>query len=327
MRECDRELQMGLNKRRHLPGVFGLAVFVLGVLGFLATADLPVLGHLSAAEVEHHRVDARWLLAEMDKPDLVILDTRSRADYLEGHIRGAVSLPVWETFGEDPRSDLVAPISRIQALFSRAGVDQQTRVVLYDGGEMINAARVFWVLEMHGHQRVSVLSPGFRDWSQAGLPVENRPVEPVPRRFLSHVTSARLATRLSTRLAINDPATVIVDAREPEEYAGIESTARRFGHIPSAISIPYSENFTSEGNALRSFEELEALYRGIPRDRKVITYCNKGRQSALTYFILRELGYEVSAYDGSWFEWGNDTSLPIVRDEQQGSARDSQVSD
>jgi thiosulfate/3-mercaptopyruvate sulfurtransferase len=43
----------------------------------------------------------------------------------------------------------------------------------------------------------------------------------------------------------------------------------------------------------------------------VITYCNRGKQSALTYFVLRKLGYKVSVYDGAWLEWGNDDQLPI----------------
>lgn len=302
---------MTFNRRSQLPGVIVTALFLFTVLGFLATADLPVLGYLSAAEIDRHLVDPDWLIGEMHRPDLVILDTRSRKAYQKNHISGAVNLPVWETFGEDPRADLAAPVSRIQELFSAAGVDQKTRVVVYDDGEMINAARVFWILETHGHKRVLLLSPGFREWQAAGLPVDATPVHPQPRKFLSHIVPEHLATKLTTRLAIDDPETVIIDAREEDEYKGKVSRSRRKGHIPGAISIPYTQNFTPDGKTLRSFEELETIYKGIGRDKKVITYCNKGRHSALTYFILRQLGYDVSAYDGSWFEWGNDLQLPI----------------
>ena len=104
---------------------------------------------------------------------------------------------------------------------------------------------------------------------------------------------------------------MIVDAREAEEYLGIKSDSRRYGHIPGAINIPYEKNFTDDGTALRPFSELAKVYGGIDRNKKVITYCNKGRHSALEYFVLRQLGYDVSAYDGSWYEWGNDMQLPI----------------
>ena len=145
----------------------------------------------------------------------------------------------------------------------------------------------------------------------AGLPVDDSPVHPGPRQFLSHIRPARLATKLGTRLAVDDPGTVLVDARAADEFNGKKSSSSRNGHIPGAINIPYEANFTPDGKTLRSFKELESIYGDIGHDKKIITYCNKGRHSALTYFILRQLGYDVSAYDGSWFEWGNDPRLPI----------------
>lgn len=289
----------------------GLWAALVGIVGFMALAEMPVLGPLSAEEMQQRLVDSDWLLREKDKPDLVILDTRARARYVDGHIAGAVSLPVWDTFGPDPHSDLAAPISKIQALFSAAGVDQASRVILYDDGEMINAARVFWVLETHGHQRVAILNPGYAAWQKQGLPVSTRITRPEKRNFLSHIAPDRLATKFSTRLAINDPGVVIVDARSTDEYLGETSKSARKGHIPGAISIPAEVNLQAAAAGLKSFAELERIYADIDKDKSVITYCNKGRDSALTYFILRQLGYDVAAYDGSWYEWGNDPQLPV----------------
>jgi len=44
---------------------------------------------------------------------------------------------------------------------------------------------------------------------------------------------------------------VVVDVRSKEEFDQ--------GHIPGAVSIPYSE--------------IEARYRELPRDKEIITYC------------------------------------------------------
>jgi len=281
------------------------------IFAILAIAELPVLGPLSAAEMEQRLVDQEWLIAHIDDADLVIIDTRTRKRYQEGHIDGAVSLSVWDTFGKDPRDDLAAPISKIQTLFSNAGVDQATRVLLYDDGEMINAARVFWVLETHGHRRVAILNPGYQAWVEKQLPTNNKVVVPARRHFLSHITPHRLATKFSTRLAVSDPGTVIIDARSSEEYRGQESRSARSGHIPGAVSMPSADNLKSGTAGLKDFSELKTLYSGIDSNKKVIAYCNKGRDSALTYFILRQLGYDVAAYDGSWYEWGNDAQLPV----------------
>ena len=42
-----------------------------------------------------------------------------------------------------------------------------------------------------------------------------------------------------------------------------------------------------------------------------VYYCNKGKQSSLSYMVMRQLGFDAAHYDGSWFEWGNDEILPI----------------
>ena len=96
--------------------------FALAV-GLLAVANLAVLRPVAAAGGQQRLVGSDWLLGELHDSDLVVLDARSRERYAQGHIAGAVSLPVADTFGPDPRSDLAAPISKIQQLFGAAGVD------------------------------------------------------------------------------------------------------------------------------------------------------------------------------------------------------------
>jgi thiosulfate/3-mercaptopyruvate sulfurtransferase len=277
----------------------------------LSLATLPGLKPAVAAQPQQRLVTTDWLLREMPGTDLVVLDTRAGARYWQGHIAGAVSLPVGDTFGPDPRSDLAAPISQIQKLFSAAGVDQNSRVVLYDDGDMVNASRVFWILEVHGQQHVWLLNPGYSQWKAMGLPVTTEATRVRPRRFLSHVTPDRLATKFSTRLAISDPGVVILDVRPAPAYRGETGGPKRKGHIPTAINLPFNRNLLDSGKGLRSFDELEKLYKGIDKSKKVITYCDKGRESTLTYFILRQLGYDVATYDGSWYEWSNDPQLPI----------------
>jgi thiosulfate/3-mercaptopyruvate sulfurtransferase len=44
-----------------------------------------------------------------------------------------------------------------------------------------------------------------------------------------------------------------------------------------------------------------------------VTYCQAGVRAAFTHLVLTALGHnDVRTYDGSWEEWGNDPSLPII---------------
>jgi thiosulfate/3-mercaptopyruvate sulfurtransferase len=139
--------------------------------------------------------------------------------------------------------------------------------------------------------------------------------EVVPSQFVPTVDHRRIASKFATRLASLNPRQVVIDARPSQAYRGETSTAKRFGHIPTAISIPVHDNVREENGELllRKTGELRQLYAGLPKDGKIILYCEIGRVSSTNYLALRELGYDVANYDASWREWGNDFSLPVEK--------------
>ena len=244
----------------------------------------------------------------------VILDVRTEVEYSESHLEGATNIPIARLFSSESRSGLVISIKEAQTIFSNAGIDKTTNVVIYDNGSFVDSARAFWVLELYGHKKSSLLDGGFPAWLNANYPVTTNVVVIKPKKFVPTVVPERLSTKLSVRLAIEDKETAIVDARTEKEYSGKESRSPRKGHIPNAINIPAMKNFvvTDDYSRLRTDEELTALYSPIEDKKRIITYCNQGKDSALTYFVLRKLGHDVSAYDGSWFEWSNDSQLPVI---------------
>ncbi len=258
-------------------------------------------------------VEADWLEDNYNKKNTIVVDTRSADLYTQEHIVGAVNIPVESTFGAPPENDMIAPISHIQKIFSTSGIDNNTHVVLYDDGRHVDAARVFWVFEVYGHKHVVLLNGGYAAWKEKSLPVSSQIVKPEHKEFLPTIVPNILSTKFSTRLAINDVSKTIVDARSEQEYSGQKSQTSRFGHIPSAINIPHHLNYAVQDGVrkIKPIAQLENLYERIDPNKKVITYCNRGKESALTYFILRRLGFNVSAYDGSWMEWSSDNSLPV----------------
>lgn len=260
------------------------------------------------------QVTSEWLNAHRQDAQVRILDLRSDGDYRLGHIDGAVSLPIERLFSNDKGKHYIASLDRIRTAFGGAGIGADTLVVVYDAGELVSSARAFWVLEVYGHTRVVVLEDGFNGWAEKQLPISIQETIAQPQAFVPRVTPNRLATKLTTRLAINRPQTVIVDVRDRDQYSGEKSLAPRSGHIPSAINIPGTGSFDSSSGDLRlkSMAELRALYKQINPASSVITYCNDGVRASVAYFALRRLGYNVANYDGAWLEWGSDLALPIA---------------
>jgi thiosulfate/3-mercaptopyruvate sulfurtransferase len=61
---------------------------------------------------------------------------------------------------------------------------------------------------------------------------------------------------------------------------------------------------------------LALLYRpaDLTADQQIIPYCSSGVRSAVTYFTLRQMGYDnVALFTGSFDEWVSDPSRPVER--------------
>ncbi len=107
----------------------------------------------------------------------------------------------------------------------------------------------------------------------------------------------------------------LYDSRTLAEFMGERSATKKFGHIPTAKNIQNSVffNTTTEGTKiLKSPKQLESIFATLDKSRKSVTYCNKGRASTLTYFLMKQAGFKVSHYDGSWLDW-SEKGLPVEK--------------
>ena len=72
-----------------------------------------------------------------------------------------------------------------------------------------------------------------------------------------------------------------------------------------------------DGDRLVPLGQLANRLEELPRDRPIITYCATGVRSSVTYFALRQLGYEdVGVFTGSFVEWSSDPARPVTTGEK-----------
>jgi thiosulfate/3-mercaptopyruvate sulfurtransferase len=265
------------------------------------------------------------LFGQSDSNAAVIDARNDYTLYLEGHIPRAVYLNIEELRAADRGvPNKVLGLASYTALFSRLGIRPDRPVVIYSAGETRDndATYLAWILQGLGHPSVYLLDGGFGKWSLENRTVTRRypTIEPTP--FAPAVFAPDRATREDVQAALGAPGVVIVDARNPDQYAGRAGAQLRRGHIPGAINHFWQGDLTKVDFATvwKPRDELRASYvaQGIIPDRTIIAYCNGGLESSHVYFALHNLlGYpHVRVYDGSFTEWSERLELPVVVGEQ-----------
>lgn len=267
---------------------------------------------LTSLNAENLRISINELATNISK--YKIIDVRASKTFINGHIDGALNLPATLTYNNLQLNGKIIEPSKFQKLARELSLDIDDNLVIYDDGVFFDAARVFWTLEVYGFKKVKLLNGGFDKWEKKNLPITKNIKKVTKSSYIASINNKRLSTKFTTQIATKNPNQVIIDARSYKSYIGKESLAKRFGHIPKAIHIPAIHNLEKENNLskLKEVNDLKDVYKNINKDKKIVIYCAVGRVASTNYFALRELGYNVSNYDASWKEWGNDLNLPIV---------------
>ena len=265
-------------------------------------------------------------------PDVVIFDCRfSLADtergrnaWREGHIPRALYAHLDEDLsgeiipGKTGRHPL-PPEDDFARWLGDCGVDETIQVVAYDDMGGAIAARLWWMLRWMGHDAVAVLDGGLPAWTGEHFPLDDHAPTPVARSFRPSVRREMAVDMAEVMDKRNNPDYLVLDARGADRYRGEnENIDPVAGHIPGAISAPFSQNLGDSGRFL-SPDELHQRFQPMQEEassRHTIVYCGSGVTAAHNILAMAHAGFgEALLYPGSWSEWITKSNNPIAAGE------------
>jgi thiosulfate/3-mercaptopyruvate sulfurtransferase len=271
-------------------------------------------------------VDTQWVEDHLKDPKVRVaeVDYDPKANYKLGHALGAVLFD-WKEDINDPLTRNIFSKQSCEDLLQRAGINNDTTLILYGDFNNWFAAFAFWVFKYYGYDDIRLMNGGRKKWLEEDRPLSKDILEYPKGNFKAAEPDNSIRVFLNyVRDSIESSQKVLIDVRSPKEFTGEilappeypTEHAQRGGHIPGALNIPWSQAVSEDGT-FKSAEELKKLYesKGITSNREVITYCRIGERSSHTWFVLKYLlGYpDVKNYDGSWTEWGNMIDNPIEK--------------
>lgn len=272
---------------------------------------------IETLNTENHRwIDVRY---EMGKPE------EGRRLYDQEHIKGAV---YWDL--EKDLSDMESEAGRhpmpskeqLEHLIRKSGLTAGDSIVVYDQGGSPYAARAWWLLKYCGFENVFISKCGFTELKEKGAAVSAEIPDYPESEWTPDFNEDIYADRQYVKNIIKgEELGLLLDARSPERYAGIEEPIDRVaGRIPGARNFDWSQLIL--GGKLDSGVDFSAV--GQPHE-PIVVYCGSGVTAAPLYAMLAEKGYtSLKLYTGSYSDWIADpeNEVEIDRDIQPAASDD-----
>ena len=264
-------------------------------------------------------VNVDWVKANLDKPGIVYIDFAPPADYLRGHIPGAVNSNYAKDGWREERANdkvpdmLTAKLDALGEMIGKLGIDNNTHVVLVPAGmsstDMGVGTRVYWTFKVLGHDKVSLLDGGMAAWTKDKKnPLQTGAPKIEPKAFKVAVRKDMIVTMDDVKKA-KAAGVLLVDNRPEDQYAGINRHPKstESGTIEGAKNLPNGWLTVNGMGEFRNRSQLDQLYKvaSVPTSGDQINFCNTGHWASVGWFVSSELmgNKKAKMYDGSMVEW------------------------
>lgn len=271
-------------------------------------------------------IQSQELHSLLGSPELVIVDTRfslqdkayGSREFTASHLPGAIFLDLEADLSgphaaHGGRHPLPSP-EAFAVTLGRAGIGNNSRVVVYDDAGNMFAVRLWWMLRWLGHRQVQILDGGLQAWQEAGYETSDEYKALPETDFVPDIQPEMLLSMEQVKARLEQPGRLLVDSRAADRYRGENETLDpKAGHIPGALNRPFKDNLA--GQRFKTPAELKADFQalGLDSDADVAFYCGSGVTACHNLLAMEEAGFALpKLYAGSWSDWSSYENNPIA---------------
>ena len=240
-------------------------------------------------------------------------------EYKNAHIPGAVHMNT-DLIEESTYWNIRTP-EEIEQVFKDFGITKDTTVIIYSS-DISAASRVAFVCVWAGVEEVHVLDGGLNAWLAGKFPTESGIVEPNPVKDFGGEIPAHPEYLLSMPKEVveaqKDDNFRLVSIRSWDEFIGKTSGYSyidRAGEPLGAVWGHDVDAYLKEDGTVKSIDEIQKELWDewdIKKGNRIAFYCGTGWRATVPFLICYENGWDnILLYDGGWFVWQMDESLPI----------------
>ncbi|WP_440616689.1 sulfurtransferase [Cysteiniphilum sp. 6C5] len=266
-------------------------------------------------------VSTKWLYANLNLPQLVILDaTLNDKKYSASFIPQSRYFDLKQHFSDLNNSlPHTLPQAQYFALAAaKLGIHNDSIIVVYDQNGIYSSARCWLMFKAMGHHNIYILDGGLPQWLNNNLPTTTSYITATTAYFAATLTNEYFCSKEHILNNLSNNYAIVFDARSPERFSAREPETRdnlNSGHIPRSINMHYVS--VLDQGCFKSKKALTTIFATHAPDlqQPLIFTCGSGVTACILAAAATIVGYHnISVYDGSWSEWGKkELQLPFCQ--------------